>query len=249
MWIRVISLRSRTARMLYLFLAFVVLSFILHPRVPAASQGGWIPALAPVYRVETSQPAVALTFNIVWGTEYVPQILQVLRSHHASATFMVGGAWAKAHPDLLRTIAADKMEIGNHGYSHRHSALLSVAQNLSEINRTNAEISAITGHTPTLFAPPYGEFNQTVVKAAEMAHMTLVMWTLDTIDWRPSSTPAVITSRVLKRIRPGAIVLMHPTDRTVEALPAILKGLDARGLKTVTVSRLMESGVPKGEGQ
>lgn len=249
MWIRVISLRSRTARLFYVFLAFVGISFAMHPHIPAATQPVTAPVATPVYRVQTSEPDVALTINVVWGTEYVPKLLQILTQNHVRATFMLGGAWAAANPELVRTMVADHMEIGNHGYSHRHSNLLSESQNLSEITRTNAAVEAITGTAPKVFAPPYGEFDQKVLQAAASLHMPVIMWTVDTIDWRPSSTPAIITSRVLTRIRPGGIVLMHPTDRTVEALPSILHGLSAKSLKPVTISELLSVGTPKGDGQ
>jgi len=197
---------------------------------------------APVTGVVTQEKAMALTINVVWGTEYVPQLLKILQAHHAVATFMLGGAWAQAHPDLVRALAAAKMELGNHGYAHRHSSLLDLSQNLSEIERTNQAIAAITGETPRLYAPPYGEYNATVLRAAAQLKMPVIMWTLDTIDWRPSSSPQRIVARVVPRARPGAIVLLHPTDRTVEALPQILLALQGQGYRLLTVSQLLQLG-------
>ena len=208
------------------------------PAVPAA-----------VYRVATTTPAVALAINVVWGTEYVPRLLAELERAHARATFFLGGAWAAAHPTVVQQLVAAGMEIGNHGYAHRHQSLLSFDANVEEITRASRAIETAGAPRPTLFAPPYGEYNRTVLEAAAALHLTTVMWTIDTIDWRPSSTPDLITSRVLSRAQPGAIILMHPTDRTVEALPRILSGLGARGLKAVTVTTLLLSGKPQGEAE
>jgi peptidoglycan/xylan/chitin deacetylase (PgdA/CDA1 family) len=174
--------------------------------------------------------------------------LHLLTQDHVKATFMLGGAWATAHPDLVRALQQAGMELGNHGYGHRHVSLLSYEANLNEIERTNTAVAMITGQLPTVFAPPYGEFNATVLRAAAAAHMPLVMWTIDTIDWRLSSTPSVIAGRVLSRARAGAIVLMHPTERTVEALPEIVHTLTARGYRLVTVSTLLKMGQPTGDG-
>jgi peptidoglycan/xylan/chitin deacetylase (PgdA/CDA1 family) len=212
----------------------------LNPAHASSSQG-------PVYRVATTTKAMALTVNVVWGTEYVPTILRDFEAAHQRGTFYLGGAWAQAHPDLVARIRAAGMEIGNHGYAHRHQSQLSFDANVEEITRASRAIEQAGGGRPVLFAPPYGEYNAVVLRAANALHMPLIMWTIDTIDWRPSSSPSVITARVMRRAAPGAIVLMHPTERTVEALPQILRDLMSQGYRLVTVSDLLRLGTPQGE--
>ena len=204
-------------------------------------------ASRPVYRVATTQQAVAIGINVVWGTEYVPRILKILETEHAHATFFVGGAWAAANPGLVREMLRAGMELGNHGYAHRHQSTMNFDENVAEITKASHAIEAAGAPRPTLFAPPYGEYDATVLQAASALHMTLVMWTIDTIDWRPSSSPALITSRVLNRAAAGSIILMHPTDRTVEALPDILRQLHTRGYQFLTTSQLLATGTPEGE--
>lgn len=247
MWIRVVSLRAVRLRWapIAALLALAMVLFAPRPR-PAAMRA--VSAVGkPVYRVVTSHRVLALTINVVWGTEFVPPLLRTLEREHVKATFMLGGAWAARHPALVRALYRAGMELGNHGYAHRHVSLLSLSANLREIERTNEAIAAVTGSLPRLFAPPFGEVNATVLKAADEAGMPLIMWTIDTIDWRPSSSPGVIADRVLRRAVPGAIVLMHPTDRTVEALPVIVRDLKAQGYRLETVSDLLRLGRPEGE--
>jgi peptidoglycan/xylan/chitin deacetylase (PgdA/CDA1 family) len=240
MHFHVISLRGPMTRLVLLVAALCGLVWIVNPRMLQATSGP-----IAVYRVETQHRAMALTINVVWGTEYVPKLLQELKSQHVAATFMVGGYWAKTHPDLVRAMHADGDEVGNHGWNHQHPNQLSYAANIQDIQRTNDAVRAITGVTPTVYAPPYGEFNRTVLNAAGAAHMTLVMWTIDTIDWRPSSQVDYMVGKVMSRAQPGALVLMHPTDRTVLALPQIIAGLKARGYHLVTASRLLTLGTPR----
>ncbi|HBQ96778.1 MAG TPA: polysaccharide deacetylase, partial [Sulfobacillus sp.] len=76
----------------------------------------------------------------------------------------------------------------------------------------------------------------------------LVMWTIDTIDWRPSSQVTYMVNKVLQNAAPGSIVLMHPTDRTVAALNQIVQGLRSQGYQLVTVSQLLKMGTPVGDG-
>ncbi len=202
---------------------------------------------APVYRVLTRAPLMALSINVVWGTEFVPHILRILASGHVRATFFLGGAWAAANPALVQEMVRDGMAVENHGYAHRHSNQLSFDENLNEITRAARAIQLAGAPRPTLYAPPYGEFNGTVLAAADALHNRVILWTIDTIDWRPTSDVAAITRRVLAKAQAGAIVLMHPTRRTVAALADILARLRQAGYHLVTVPQLLTAGTPAGE--
>ena len=242
MYFQVISLKGPLARLALLVALLLLAAWVVNPHL---SHGHEAPAPIPVYRVETSQKLMALTVNVVWGTEYVPQLLSVLHSNHVVATFMLGGAWARAHPDLVKEMQQQGDELGNHGWNHQHPNQMSFQGNVDDIQRTNRQIEAIAGVVPGVYAPPYGEFNRTVLQAAQAAHMTLVMWTIDTIDWRPSSSPDYMVKKVLSKSAPGSLVLMHPTNRTVSAFPRIIAGLTQQGYQLVTVSQLLNAGVPK----
>ncbi len=241
----VVSLRSRWIRWVGLALAlgFIWRVFTAGVARPAVAQ----PPAFPVYRVQTHAKMMALMVNVVWGTPFVAHMLAILRQHHVVATFMLGGAWAEAHPTLVRELRAAGNELGNHGWSHRHPDGLSWSQNVDDIARTNRAIEAIAGVRPAVYAPPYGEFAPHVVRAANTLGMPLIMWTIDTIDWRPSTTAIQMTRKILARAAPGAIVLMHPTDRTVQALPHIIQGLTHAGYQLVTVSTLLAHGTPKSD--
>lgn len=194
---------------------------------------------AAIYKGNASHKQVAIACNVVWGTEYVSKLLAVLQKQKVHITFFLGGQWAKDNPHLAKTLAQAGMEIGNHGYGHRHVASLSLQQNIVEIQKADAAIFAATGIHPSLYAPAYGEVNSTVTQAATRLHYQTIMWSIDTIDWRPSHTPSIITQRVLSKLHNGAIILMHPTSRTLAALPALLKTIQAKGYKITTVGHVI----------
>lgn len=198
---------------------------------------------APVERGSAGQRSVAFACNVVWGTTYVLPIARAFRAAGGHATFFLGGRWAAAHPAEARELRAMGMEIASHGDTHRHVASLGLADNLNEIDRANQAIEAATGIRPRLYAPAYGEVSDTVRRAAAMRGMPVVLWSIDTIDWRTWHTPEVIQARVLRRLSPGAIVLIHPTDRTLAALAGLLASIRARGYRLTTVSDLL-SGAP-----
>ncbi len=198
-----------------------------------------IPAMAPVYQGSEQWKKVAFTFNVCWGEEYIPSIIELLKDDNIPATFFIGGQWAEDFPELTGVIAQAGNEVGSHGYSHPHPDQISKSQNMSEIKRTEEILERITGSKPVLFAPPYGERGKAVLEAAEEAGYRTILWSIDTIDWqRPD--PSVIYRRVVDKAHNGAIVLMHPTDPTVRALPQLIKELKKQEYELVKVSTLLE---------
>ncbi|HHT91410.1 MAG: polysaccharide deacetylase family protein [Bacillota bacterium] len=192
----------------------------------------------PIYRGPTSEPRVALMVNVDWGDEYIPGMLDVFRHYGVSATWFPTGRWTQTSRDLARTISQAGHEIGNHGGWHGEASKMSRSETARLIQEGEDLILEATGQRPTVFAPPSGDFNQqTVSVAAELGYKT-VLWTVDTVDWqRPA--PTVIIDRVIGKVKNGALVLMHPTKPTLEALPVILDHLANMGYQCVTVTELL----------
>lgn len=192
----------------------------------------------PIYRGPTTEPRVALMINVDWGDEFIPGMLEVFAHYGVSATWFPTGRWAKATPSLAKTIARAGHEIGNHGGWHGSPSEMSRAETARLIQEGEDLILEASGQRPQVFAPPSGDFNQqTVAVAAELGYKT-VLWTVDTVDWqRPA--PTVIIDRVKAKIVNGALVLMHPTQPTLEALPVILDYLAQKGFQCVTVTELL----------
>ncbi len=193
----------------------------------------------PIYRGNERKPMVALMVNVSWGTEHLPGMLQVLRSERVPATFFLDGSWLKKHPEEARALLKEGHEIGNHGYSHPQMSKLSSARIREEISRTEQVIENTLGLRSKWFAPPAGDFNQTVVEEASRLGMKTVLWTVDTVDWRKSSTPQLMVERVRRGVTGGSLILMHPTDRTVKALPEIIRVIQEKGLRLGTVSEVL----------
>ncbi len=195
--------------------------------------------MAPIYQGSEHERKIALTFNVFWGEEYIPRIIELLKEDNTPATFFIGGQWAEDYPELTGEIARVGHEVGSHGYSHPHPDRISKSQNMSEIIKAEETLEKITGSKPVLFAPPYGERGKAVLQAAEEAGYKTILWSIDTIDWqRPD--PSIIVSRVIDKAHNGAIVLMHPTAPTVRALPQLIKELKKQGYELVKVSTLLE---------
>ncbi|MGI5859498.1 MAG: polysaccharide deacetylase family protein [Tepidanaerobacteraceae bacterium] len=192
----------------------------------------------PIYEGRKDKKIIAFTCNVAWGNEYIPPLLKVFSEKNVKATFFIEGRWAEKFPDLLKLIYNKGHEIGNHGYSHAHHGQLSYEDNFNEIKKTEMVIQEITGEKPTLFAPPYGEFSELTVKAVNSMNYRLIMWTIDTIDWKKPGVEYIV-NKILENAGNGKIVLMHPTEDTVRAMPTIIENLHRQGFKITTVSELL----------
>ncbi|HWQ41020.1 MAG TPA: polysaccharide deacetylase family protein [Desulfosporosinus sp.] len=201
----------------------------------------------PIEQIKTDKKVMALTINVDWGEEYIPPILDALEKAKIKATFFVTGRWAKKHPELLKLMASRGHQIENHGYSHPHPDQLSVRANQEEIKKTESIINEIIGRKTRFYAPPYGEKGVSGLQAADELGYQTILWTLDTVDWRADSTPEIIAKRILnpaiqfgiKPNKSGAIVLMHPKENTVKALPVILDQLTQEGFVLQTIDGLI----------
>jgi len=194
---------------------------------------------APIYKGDETKPCVSFECNVVWGTEYVPQMLKILRDKKVKITFFIGGTWAKDNSELLKQMVEEGHEIGNHGYHHKMHSQIGVEENRREIVETEKIIHEITGIKTTLFAPPSGDFNETTLQVAEDLGYKTILWSIDTIDWKREGKD-IILRRVFRNPHNGAFILMHPTQYTVEALPEMIEGLQARGFTIAPVGELLK---------
>ncbi len=157
-------------------------------------------------------------------------LLNALRAGGARATFFIWGQHAQQNPDLLRAEQAAGMWIANHTFTHPCLTRLAEPAAFTEISRTQQTIRGITGLTPTLFRPPFGDTNTQIRDAEARLGLTEVLWTVDSRDWAGASTARIVQAAAT--LQPGGIILMHDNgfQTTVNAVPHILSGLASRGL-------------------
>lgn len=191
-----------------------------------------------IYSGDRNSKNVSLMVNVYWGTEFLDDMLKVLKDNDVKTTFFVGGYWVAKNNDMLRKIYADGHEIGNHGYNHKDHAKLSAQQNQDEIYITDELVRSIINYKMNLFAPPSGSYNDAVLKVASSLNYKTIMWTRDTVDWRDKDEN-LIYSRAVNKTMGGDLILMHPTQKTLLALDKIIKALKEKGLNPTTVSKTL----------
>jgi peptidoglycan-N-acetylglucosamine deacetylase len=197
-------------------------------------------------QVRVDQPYIAMTFDDGPSAENTPRLLEMLKQRNIKATFFLIGQNAAANPELVRRILAEGHEIGNHSWTHPQLSKLSDDRVTAEITKTQDAIKDASGFTPTLLRPPYGAITPRQREwIANQFGLNIILWSVDPLDWkRPGAS--VITQRILSQVRPGGIILSHDIHKqTVDAMPATLDGLIAKGYKFVTVSQLIAMNKPK----
>lgn len=193
----------------------------------------------PVYSVETSEKKIALSFDAAWGADNTKKLMEILKSYDANATFFLVGFWIDKYPEMVKELDDNGFEIGNHSENHLQMSKLSKEQIKCEIENVNKKIVDITGKTPCVFRPPFGDYNSCLVETVNELDMHAIQWTIDSLDWKELGVHEEVT-RVLKKVEPGNIILFHNNAKfTPQALPEILEKLKKDGYELCSVSDLI----------
>lgn len=193
----------------------------------------------PIYSVGRTDNAISLTFDCAWGSDDIDSILAVLKKHSCPASFFVLGSWAQNNPDAIKKIALAGHEIGNHSYNHTYYTTLSYDGMISDIEKANNVIKKVSGISPVLFRAPSGDYNNTVIDAAEGKNMQYIQWSVDSLDWRGLNCEQML-ERIIPKTQSGDILLFHnDTAHTAESLDKILTELEKKGFTFLKVSDLI----------
>lgn len=201
-----------------------------------------------IYKINTNEKIVALTFDISWGDQRAIPILDILQNKKVEkATFFLSAPWSQNHPDIVKRIMELQYEIGSHGYKHVYYSRLNDDEIKNQILKSHRILKDVTGQTPTLLRPPNGDFDKRVLKIAEELGYKVIQWDTDSQDWLNPGVDKIVEN-VLNHVHPGDIILMHASDsikQTHLALPVIIDQLRAKGYKFVTVSELISGAKPQ----
>lgn len=185
----------------------------------------------------TRRRSIVLSFDDGPDPASTPDILSVLHTRRVHATFFLIGKRIERYPQLAARIVAEGHEVGNHSYSHPHMVLEHPKAYAREIDRTDRLIRSL-GYRGTIdFRPPYGQKLVVLPWLLARRHKLSVLWNVDARDWIERD-PDVIADRIVRRVRPGSIVLLHDLPRTARALPRIVDALRQWGYRFRTVRTL-----------
>ncbi len=176
-----------------------------------------------------------------WGADDTDTLIDILKKNDVKATFFLCGYWVDKYPEEVKKIYEAGNEIGNHSNTHPHSSQLSLEDNKKNIMDCHNKIKVLLGIDPILYRPPFGEYNDTVLNAAEECNYYPIQWDVDSLDWKELGVDHEI-NHVLnhKHLGNGSIILFHNDAKyTPDVLETIIKGLRDKGYEIVPISQLI----------
>jgi len=221
-------------------LVTLVFTGYLGAETPAASWFGGGAVHGP-----TGTDQVALTFDDGPNPGATEQVMRILDAHGVKGTFFEVGKAVDAEPQITRALYADGQLLGNHSYHHDQWRWLDPSY--PELERTQRAFQRAIGTCPVLYRPPHGDRTPFLARVVRDHHMHMVLWSASAGDWATDDA-SLVARRIVDQARPGAILLLHDgldgnvaADRSVlvRALPMILDGLQAKGLRPVRLDRLL----------
>lgn len=197
---------------------------------------------------DKNKKLVALTFDDGPDRNITPQVLKTLDKHEVKATFFMLSNNVQRNPDIAKNIVKKGHEIANHSKTHINLNSVNKSRIEFEVIQSQKEIEAATGVKPTLFRPPYGEYNQTTINLATKTDQNIIMWSVDSYDWK-SRNKSKIVSEIKRQTRKNSIILLHDIHQpTADSLDDIIKYLSKSGYEFVTVSELLSHIKPLANG-
>ena len=193
----------------------------------------------PIYSVETSEKKIAISFDCAWGVEFTDELLSVMEKNDVRCTFFAVQFWVEKHPEYVKKIVDAGHEIGTHSRTHPYMSTLTKAQIQDELTTSSKAIERLTGTKVTLFRPPYGDYNNTLIDTCAEMGLYPIQWDVDSLDWKNLSATE-IAMRVINGTKEGSIILCHNNGlHTAKALPLIFSTLKNRGYEFVPISELI----------
>ena len=232
-----------SAKSCKVYLSLILVAFFLGFMLVSSSSEsvylGYASRQVPIYRVDTKQKQVALTFDAAWGADKTTKIVDILKENNVGGTFFLVGFWVESNEDKVKEIYNAGFDIGTHSNTHPKMSTLSKEQIKAELETSMNLISNITGQKVSLFRPPFGDYNDNLISVAGSLGLKTIQWDVDSLDWKGLSANEILT-RVKTGVKNGSIILFHNnSDHILEALPLVISYLKAQGFAMVKLSGLV----------
>ena len=193
----------------------------------------------PIYSVETDEKKVAISFDCAWGVEHTDTLLKIMKDNDIRCTFFAVQFLVEKYPAYAKKIVEAGHELGTHSRSHPYMSKLSKAEIVDELTTSSKAIEEVTGQKVTLFRPPYGDYNNTLIDTCSEMGIYPIQWDVDSLDWKNLSGTE-IAMRIINGAKNGSIILCHNNGlHTAEALPMIFSTLKNRGYTFVPIGELI----------
>jgi peptidoglycan-N-acetylglucosamine deacetylase len=224
------------------FLALIAIWMIIYPGTDYWLR--WFSADV-IKKGLTHHPKICLTFDDGPNPEITPLVLEILARNRIPATFFLVGYRAERSPELVARILANGHEIGLHTYDHYHAYQMFYKKSITTIRQGKRVLDSLSTQPVTWFRPPWGALNLFQYLTLKQIGLKVVLWTANAVDWDSRTTPTEILERLLSKVRPGSIIVIHDAggdpgapENMLKALPEIIEQFKAKGYGFDTLAHI-----------
>ena len=167
--------------------------------------------------------------------------MEILKKHDVKVTFFMTGGWVESYPEDVKAILAAGHDLGTHSENHKNMSQLSDSECEEELMAVHNKVLELTGYEMFLFRPPYGDYDNDVIKKAYQCGYYPIQWDVDSLDWKDYGVDSIIkTVTEHKHLGNGSIILCHNGAKyTAEALETLIIALQGQGYEFVPISQLI----------
>lgn len=201
---------------------------------------------AVIKRVDAKDKVIALTFDDGPDPQYTPKLLDVLKENNVKGTFFILASRAAKYPDLVKRIVDEGHSIGLHSFKHISEAIMSPFRTKKDFYKSLSILDELEVKVD-LFRPPWGIFNLMTYRYAMLCNCKIVLWSIHALDWSKFVTVNFIRKRLINKVKPGDIILLHDgrgakdaPKRTIYALETVIPVLKKKGYKFVLAKDLQQ---------
>ena len=151
-------------------------------------------ASTPLSSVPSAGKMLALTFDLDSESDDISGLLDALDSQQVKATFFITGKWLDANQEALVSIVEHGHELGNHTEGHLDMTSLDEKEQTEQIIRLHNKVLELTGISMTLFRPPFGSYDYSVIRTARQNNYLAVNWSIDSEDWKEYGAADIVTA-------------------------------------------------------
>lgn len=185
------------------------------------------------YKGSPKKKVVYLTFDNGYENGHTNTILDTLKKEKVPAAFFITGHYVESAPELVKRMVKEGHIIGNHSWHHYDLTSVPGSTVIEEMKLVEDQVAKLTAQKKTPYVrPPRGIFSENVLKTAEKAGYTHVMWSLAYVDWYADQPKGkdYAYNEIMKQIHPGAVIMLHSVSKdNAEALPDVIRDLKKKG--------------------
>lgn len=195
----------------------------------------------PIYSVKTEERKIAISFDAAWGAEDFNQIMEILDKHETKTTFFMTGEWVEKYPECVKVLVEKGHDLGNHSATHPDMTKLTKEKQREQILNVHNQVKELTGYEMELFRPPYGAYNNEVIRTCYEVGYYPIQWDVDSLDWKDYEAERIIANVCNhESLGSGSIILCHNGAKyTAKALDEMLTNLKNQGYEIVPISELI----------